>query len=181
MWSVIFRALAWIAKVTLKPLFYYPVDMSYVGQEETKGGYVFHVSIKSCGKHVVAVPKRSFSVKIVKDKKIEKHFDKTKIVYGEKVRVFDSSHVLQAHLSGKSYGNVSDNVLCPEQPVLLHFLITVEGPGSANPSATFQFSKLYRCVGIRLRKRLFRLTYREVPIHQIPIVSGNEITKIVDE
>jgi hypothetical protein len=181
MLDVILRALAWIAKVTVKPLFYYPVDMSYVGQDETKSGYVFHVSIRSCSKRVVAVPKDNFSVKIVKDKKLEKRVDRTKILYGEKVRVFDSSDVLQAHLSERSYGSVPDCILCTEQPVLLHLLVSVGGPGSVNPSATFQFSKLYRCVGIRLRKRLFRLTYLEAPIRQIIIVSGNEKTKIVDE
>ena len=163
----------------IKWIFKYPVNIEYVGQFETEKGYVFVIEIYTEENRVIRIPKSSFRIKITVDSKLKRRL-KEKRVYGEHVDIFESDIILQAYLNGRSYGNVPNYVACHKKPQRLFLLTSVEGPGSKNPSLRFQLGKLYQAVKIKLRKRIFSLKYTEIPIRKVTIISGNDMTRIVD-
>jgi hypothetical protein len=112
---------------------------------------------------------------------LKKKMSRNKIIYGENVLVFDNEHILKAFLDGRSYGNVSLYINCHKNKTKLYLLLQVEGPGSSNPSLRFQLGKVYISVKIKIKKFLLPITYTEVPFRHIPIIAGNDKTKIVDE
>lgn len=158
----------------------YPVTFEYVRQFETKIGYVFVVKAQTWKNRVITVPKDRFEIQINLDSEFAHKMDKSKLVYGERVHVYESELVLNADIEGRSRGNVLSYVLCHRNPQRLFLLVRVEGPGNQNPSRRFRLGKVYQTARIKLRKRLLSLTYLEIPIKKVPIISGNEKTRIVD-
>jgi len=104
------KVLLWIVKTAVRPLFLYPIELSNVGQFETKIGYVFVTDVRAKKHRLISIPKNGFSVKIVFDRNLVTKDEKEKLAYDETVSVFDSEVVLNTHLTGKSYGNVLDYV-----------------------------------------------------------------------
>jgi hypothetical protein len=160
-------------------VFCYPVNINYVGQFETEKGYVFVIEVYTEENRVIQIPKKSFSIKIIVDSKLV-HIMKEKRVYGEHIDIFDSEVLLKIYLSDRTYGNVLNYVACHKKPQILLLLTRVKGPNSENPSLRFQLGKFYQTVRIKLKKRMFSLTYIEIPIKKVTIISGNEMTQIVD-
>jgi len=159
--------------------FAYPVNINYVGQFETEKGYVFVIEVYTEENRVIQIPKKSFKIEITVDSKLSDKM-KEKLVYGEHVTVFDSEHLLSAYLNGRSYGNVLSYVACHKNSQRLFLLTRVQGPGSQNPSLRFQLGKVYKTAKVKIKKRLFSLTYAEIPIKKVAIISGTARTQIVD-
>jgi len=155
--------------------------MEYESQFETKMGYVFVANIQSEKNKLISVPKAAFSVKLMFDRKLLKRAEKEKIIYGEHVLVFDSDAVLKAFIENRSFGNVTDNISCTNNPQPLFFLVRIKGPGSSNPSSRFQLGKLYSSIKVRIRKGLLSFTYLEIPIHHVTVIAGNDKTHIIEK
>ena len=173
--------LKWIVELLSKLLDYffrYPVTIKYLGWYESSAGFIFDVAIESTRSKVIPVPKSAFRVRIKLDPEAVVKTDKNKVLYGESVEVFDSSEVLQAHIDGRSYGNVSRSVLCYEKPRHLYLFVTVAGPGSRNPSSRLQLGRMYQAMQVKLKRRFIEMTYAELPIPQISLVAGNDRTRI---
>jgi len=159
--------------------FVYPIIINYMSQFETKKGYVFVIKIYTEKNRVIRIPKNAFKIKIVVDSVLKRKF-KEKLIWGEYVNVFESEVLLQAYIDNRSFGNVLSYVSVHQNPQSLFLLTRVQGPGSENPSSRLQLYKVYQTVKIKLSKRFFSLVYIEIPIRQIPIISGNDKTRIVD-
>ena len=160
-------------------VFVYPVIIDYVDQFETRKGYVFIIEIYTVKNRVVQIPKNTFKIKIRVDPARSRKM-KGKLDKGEYVDVYESEALLQASIDNRSFGNVSNYVGVHKNPQSLFLLTRVQGPGSQNPSLRLQLGRVYQTVKIKLRKRFLSLTYIEIPIRQVPIISGNEKTHIVD-
>ncbi|MCK4224059.1 MAG: hypothetical protein KAX39_02685 [candidate division Zixibacteria bacterium] len=176
----IVKAIAKLIRKLSALFFRYPVIIDYVSQFETKIGYVFVIDVQTERNKVITIPKNRFEIKIKLDRALARKTDKSKLIYGEHVNVYDSEFVLQADIEGRSHGNVLSYVRCHKRPQRLFLLTRVEGPENQNPSARFQWGKVYQTAKIKLRKRLFSLTYIEIPIRKVILISGNEKTRIVD-
>lgn len=168
------------ARWVFNQLFEYPVSVRYASQVESDKGYIIGIDICSNEKRLVSIPKSRFRVELTLDDTLIGTMDRSKQLYGERVQVFDSIGVLNAFLGGKSYGNVSSAVHCHGKATRIYLLITVEGPGSTNPSSRLQLGRVYTGVKVSIRKRFFLLAYLEIALHQIAIVAGNDATRIVD-
>jgi len=106
--------------------------------------------------------------------------DASKVIHGINALVFDNSHVLQAHLDGRSYSTMPSYVSITDLTTLW-LLITIDGPGSSNPSSRFQLLNVYRSFRLRIRRKLLWPRYLDIPIRHIPIIAGNDKTRIVDD
>lgn len=173
------KAIGKLISKLIKWFFGYPLIIDYVGQFETEKGYVFVIELYTKKNKVIKVPKSDFNIKIMVDKVLARKM-KDKLVYGEYVDVFDSEVLLKAHIDGRSYGNVPSYVPIHKRPQRVFLLTSVAGPDSQNPSARFQLGRVYQTAKVKLRKRLFSLTYVEMPIRKVILISGNEKTRIVD-
>ncbi len=169
------------ARWVFNRLFMYPVDVRYVNQLESGKGYIIEIDICSRVKRLVSIPKKRFGAELILDDTLSGTMDRSQQLYGERVQVFDSIGVLDAFLRGKSYGNVSSAVRCHSKASRIYLLITVEGPGSTNPSSRLQVGRVYTGVRVSIKKRVFQLAYLEIALHQISIVAGNDTTRIVDD
>jgi len=165
----------------LKKPFLYPVYVEDISQFETNKGYVLEIGISTLLNKVISINRNNFSIKIKIDQQLKKKMSKNNIIYGEKVLVFDNEHILKAFLDGISYGNVSLYINCHKNKTKLYLLVQVDGPGSTNPSLRFQIGKVYKSAKIKIKKFLLPITYTEVPFRHIPIIAGDNKTKIVDE
>ena len=163
----------------MKWVFGYPLIIEYVGQFETNKGYVFVIELYTKTNKVIKVPKSNFNIKIMVDKVLARKM-KDKLMYGEYADVLESEVLLKAHIEDISYGNVLSYVPIHKRPQRVFLLTRVAGPNSQNPSSRFQLGKVYQTAKVKLRKRLFSLTYIEMPIRKVILISGNEKTRIVD-
>ncbi len=161
-------------------LFQYNIDCKYVQQGETNKGYIIEVAVRTRSNGVIQIRRDDICLRLTLDKQLVTDQIKPKIMYGLKTQVFDSLPVLQAHIQGLSYGNVSNYISVLDRPMTLWLLVTVCGPGSSNPSSRLQLGQVYVSLSLRIRKWLFWKQYLNVPLRHIAIVAGNEKTKIID-
>lgn len=154
----------------------YPVRCEYVQQFESKAGYILQVRMESINGKLVHIPKSDFAATIVHDPSQMQKLDseeRSKLAYGESVEVFDNRHLLDAKLEGKSFANATNSVSVGPKPTDVFLLLTVEGPGSANPSSRLQLTKIYRSVRILLKRRGISSDYLEIPLRKVAIIGEN--------
>lgn len=171
-----------VVNLVLKPIrrvFTYPVVLEYRRQFETRKGYVFETHARSTNGKLIRIDKDAFSVKIKCNRKLLNSVPKEKLMYGESVVVFDSLNVLKAFLAGRSFGNVDSYISVQAEPTTLYLLVSVAEPNSTNPSLRFGLGKVYRSVRFRVKKVLFNITYREIPIRHVTLIAGNDRTQII--
>lgn len=176
--SPLLAALAWFTgRVT------YPVELTYVNQFETQTGYVLEITANSLvKKRTVHVNRDDFRAKLVLDDSAFSSMSPTereKVISSVRVEPFDNRSVLDAAVEGRSYTNVPYAISLVDTPRPLYLLLTVDGPGSSNPSARFQLGRVYRSVKIMLGRRTMSREYLEVPLRHIPIVAGDANTRIL--
>lgn len=160
-----------------------PVAISYVDQYESDAGYVVHLRIRSTNGGTVYVPVESFTVKVKHDDARLQQMapeKRAQLAYGESATVFTSRTVLNAAIAGRSYANTGGQVACGPQATDLFLLVTVRGPGSANPSARFQLGAVYVGLVVGLKTVWWVKEYLDVPIRHVPIIAGDEKTRVIE-
>jgi hypothetical protein len=162
---------------------WFPVAMKYVGQVESQAGYVLQLRISSTRPDTVYVPVQSFQVKITHDEGLLRGMapaERARLVFGESVTVFTSQAVLDTAIGGRSYANADTHVACGPEPRNVFLLVTVQGPNSPNPSARLQLGAVYRGVKVSLRRGLWTREYLDVPIRHVPLLAGDDKTRVIE-
>jgi hypothetical protein len=169
--------IAWLPEVLRVP-----VALTYVGQAESRAGYVLHLRINSTNGRTVYLPVENFRVTVMLDEQVLTRMataDRAHLVSGENVTVFTSGAVLETAIAGRSYANVDAQVACVPQARDLFLLVTVQGPNSTNPSARFQLGVVYRGLKVTVRSGLWSRQYLDVPITHVPLLAGDDNTRII--
>lgn len=167
----------WVWSATFR----YPVKIEYVGQRATAAGYLLHVRIKSTNGATVFIPTDRFRVDIVRDEQVVGRMsaqDRKKLVYGERVRVFDDIHVVQAVVEGRSFANAATNIVCAPETNDLFFLLTVAGPGDPTLADRLRLGRAYRSLRVSIRKWVLAQEYLDARLGRILWIGADERTQI---
>ncbi len=141
------------------------------------------MQVKTTNEGSVYVPTDDFQVRIARDQRLVDALAddaRKSLLHDEAVRVFDNPQVLQAAIDGRTY--TTDGTLqATAQPRTVFLLVTVAGPGSANPSARLQLSPVYRSLVVSIRRRGVISEYADIPIQHVHIIAGNEKTHVIQK
>jgi hypothetical protein len=166
----------------LRQTFRYPIELKYVGQSESQAGYILKLQMQSTNGDAVFVPRDEFEVTITHDEGRVQRLssdERRKLLSGETVKVFDNPHVLRAEIEERTY--TSDGTLPISPAPRSVFLLVRVANGSGNPSLALQLSPIYRSLLVAVRRNGWSGKYLEVPIRRVPIVSGNDKMRIIQE